>query len=142
LIISDADELALDGREIEEVFIRAGGHGGQNVDKVATAVQLSFDVAHSPSLNEATRERIARLIAGRRMTGEGVLVVMVQRFRNGTARSRRRYPDSSILSVARLSRTNEFRPPHPANVVGKQSLPAVASSICEQQVDKGQSRPA
>jgi ribosome-associated protein len=72
--------ISLDEREIEEHFIRASGPGGQKVQKVATAVQLRFDVRRSPSLPADVRERLETL-AGRRLTREGVLVIAAQRYR-------------------------------------------------------------
>ena len=66
--------------ELDYRFFRAGGPGGQNVNKVSTALQLRFDVAGSPSLNEAVRERLMKL-AGSRLTQEGVLQITAQRFR-------------------------------------------------------------
>ena len=66
--------------ELEEHFIRASGPGGQNVNKLASAVQLRFDVRRSPSLPEPVRARLERL-AGRRLTREGVLVITAQRHR-------------------------------------------------------------
>jgi ribosome-associated protein len=72
--------ISIDERELEERFIRASGPGGQNVNKLATAVQLRFDVRHSPSLPAQVRTRLERL-AGRRLTREGVLVISAQRHR-------------------------------------------------------------
>ncbi len=66
--------------EVEEHFIRASGPGGQNVNKLASAVQLRFDVRRSPRLTEEVRARLERL-AGRRLTREGVLVINAQRHR-------------------------------------------------------------
>jgi ribosome-associated protein len=79
-MIQVTSTIALDESELTLEFIRASGPGGQNVNKVATAVQLRFDVANSPSLTDDVRERLVRL-AGRRMTKDGVLIIEARRFR-------------------------------------------------------------
>jgi ribosome-associated protein len=80
MIIRVTPAISIDESEIREHFIRASGPGGQNVNKVATAVQLRFNLAGSPSLPRDVRERLVRL-AGRRMTEEGILVIEARRFR-------------------------------------------------------------
>jgi ribosome-associated protein len=74
------DSISIDEGELEESFVRSSGPGGQNVNKLATAVQLRFDVRRSPSLPNDVAARLARL-AGRRMTKDGVLVIIAQNHR-------------------------------------------------------------
>ena len=79
-MIHVTSSISIDERELEERFIRASGPGGQNVNKLSTAVQLRFDVRHSPSLPAGVRARLERL-AGRRLTRDGVLIITAQRHR-------------------------------------------------------------
>jgi len=79
-MISITPTLSIDKSELVEEFIRASGPGGQNVNKVATAVQLRFDVRHSPSLPEEVRERLLRL-AGKRASADGVLLIEAKQYR-------------------------------------------------------------
>jgi len=79
-MIRITDRIAIEEREIEESFVRASGPGGQNVNKLSTAVELRFDVRRSPTLPADVRTRLERL-AGRRLTQEGVLLITAQRHR-------------------------------------------------------------
>ena len=79
-MIAITPRVSLEENEIQFDFIRASGPGGQNVNKVATAVQLRFDIRGSPSLAEETKQRLIGL-AGRRVSAEGVLVIEARRYR-------------------------------------------------------------
>ena len=79
-MIRVTDQIEIDEREIEESFVRASGPGGQNVNKLSTAVRLRFDVAGSPSLPDDVRARLKGL-AGRRLTKDGVIVIVAEQYR-------------------------------------------------------------
>jgi ribosome-associated protein len=75
------DTISIDDSELSESFVRASGPGGQNVNKVSSAVQLRFDVRHSPSLPNDVAVRLMRL-AGKRLTKDGVIVIVAQEHRD------------------------------------------------------------
>jgi ribosome-associated protein len=79
-MIRVTDRISIEESELSETFIRASGPGGQNVNKLSTAVQLRFDARHSPSLPNDVSIRLQRL-AGRRLTRDGVIVITAQRYR-------------------------------------------------------------
>jgi len=79
-MIEITDKISIDESELQMDYVRATGPGGQNVNKVATAVQLRFDVVNSKSLPEEVKARLIKL-AGKRVTQDGVLVIEAKRFR-------------------------------------------------------------
>jgi ribosome-associated protein len=101
--------ISIDEREIGESFVRASGPGGQNVNKLATAVQLRFDVRGSPSLPAGVRERLERL-AGARLTRDGVLVIIAQRHRS-QGRNRQDALDRLIDLIRRAAIEPRLRRP-------------------------------
>jgi ribosome-associated protein len=96
--------ISIDEREVQQEFIRSSGPGGQNVNKVATAVKLRFDVMNSRSLPDDVRRRLIRL-AGRRMTEEGVLIIDARRFR-----TQERNRQDSIRRLVELIRKAAEKP--------------------------------
>jgi len=99
-------DIVIDEREIHEEFVRSSGPGGQNVNKVATAVKLRFDAAKSPSIPEDVRKRLKRL-AGKRLTREGVLVIDARRFR--TQEQNRRDAMERLTELLRRAATKPKR---------------------------------
>lgn len=99
-MIKVTPSISIDENEIHEVFIRSSGPGGQNVNKVATAVQLRFDVANSASLPKEVGVRLKHL-AGNRMTDEGILIIVSRRYR--TREQNRKDALNRLLSLIRAA---------------------------------------
>ena len=107
-----APGLIIDESELDERFVRASGPGGQNVNKVATAVELRFDVANSPKLPPDVRERL-RALAGSRMTSDGVLLIDARRHRTQAQNredARQRLTELLRQALVRPKRRRKTRP--------------------------------
>lgn len=103
-MIQITPNIRIPEREIVLRFVRSSGPGGQNVNKVATAVQLRFDVARSPSLADDVRARLVRL-AGRRVTADGILIIEADRFR-----TQERNREDAVMRLVELIRLAAQRP--------------------------------
>ena len=106
-MISITPTLSIDEKEIHLEFIRSSGPGGQNVNKVATAVQIYFDASNSPSLPNGIRERLLSL-AGKRANSEGVIIIKASRFRT-QERNRKDAVDRLVSLIQRASQEPKSR---------------------------------
>ena len=121
--------IAIDESELDERFVRASGPGGQNVNKVATAVELRFDAAHSPAVDARVLERL-RTLAGTRLTADGVLVIDARRYR--TQARNREDARERLVELLRAA----FTPPRPR----RKTRPPAASAERRMDVKKRRAR--
>ena len=108
-MIRITNAIAIEESELSETFVRASGPGGQNVNKVSTAVQLRFDARRSPSLPEPVRARLEKL-AGARLTKDGVVVIFADRFRSQD-RNRQDALERLVALIRRATETPKPRRP-------------------------------
>ena len=124
-MIQVTPSIAIDESELHEDFMRASGAGGQNIQKVETAVQLRFDVANSPNLPAPVRSRLGTL-AGRRMTKAGVLIISAQRHR-----TQERNRADALERLLALIREAAAPPPPPAARRGRRWARSSAASTAK-----------
>jgi len=107
MMIKITDCIAIDESEVHESFIRASGPGGQNINKVSSAVQLRFDAGNSPSLSPEVRRRL-KVLAGKRMSESGVLIIHARRFRT-QERNRQDAMERLIALIRKAAEKPRFR---------------------------------